>query len=224
MEHFLEAAKRKNTTYNDNKSVFSTRFPILGYIAEEGEIRPDPERLRPLHELPVSNNAKSLNRCKGLFSYYSQWIPGFPDRMRPINSCKTFPLSSEAVADFESLKKSIDESVVTAINEKIPFGVETDALEVAIAATLNQAGCLVAFFSRTLQGSELKHPSVEKEVQAIIESVQYWKHYLTGQDSISFLRLIRSQCRTCLTNDTKERSRMIKSCAGGWSCLATVST
>ena len=116
---FLEAAKWKNMTYNDNKSVFSTRcLPILGYIVEEGEILPD-------HELPVPNNAKSLNRCKGLFSCYSQWIPGFSDRMRPIDSCKTFPLSSKAIAAFESLKKSIAESVVTAVDEKIPFEVET---------------------------------------------------------------------------------------------------
>ena len=42
---FLEAAERKNVSYNDEKSVFSTRcLPILGYVVE-GEIRPDPERL-----------------------------------------------------------------------------------------------------------------------------------------------------------------------------------
>ena len=37
------------------------------------------------------------------------------------------------------------------------------------------------FFSRTLQGPEVRHPSVEKEDQAIIESIRYWKHYLTGK-------------------------------------------
>ena len=107
---------------------------------EEGEIFPDPKRLRPLRELPVPNSTKSLNRCKGLFTYYSQWILGFSDRMKPINSNKTFPLSTEAVAAFESLKKSIEESVVTAIDENISFEVETDASEVALVATLNQAG------------------------------------------------------------------------------------
>ena len=39
----------------------------------------------------------------------------------------------------------------------------------------------VTFFSRTLQGPEVRHPSVEKEDQAIIESTRYWKHYLTGK-------------------------------------------
>ena len=48
LEHFLDVVKQKNMTYNNNKSVFSTRcLPILGYIVEEGKICPDPECLRP---------------------------------------------------------------------------------------------------------------------------------------------------------------------------------
>ena len=137
LDLFLRAAERKNMTYNDAKSVFSTRrLAILGHIIEEGEIRPDPERLRPLQELPVPTDAKSLGRCKGLFSYYSQWIPRFSDRMKPINECKTFPLPAEAVAAFNSIKESIAESVVTAIDKDLPFEVETDASDVALAATL----------------------------------------------------------------------------------------
>ena len=100
--------------------------------------------------------------------------------MKPINPSKTFPLSTEAVAA-ESLKKSIEESVVTAVDKNLPFEVETNASEVALVATLNQDGRQVAFFSTTLQGPEVRHPSVEKEAQAIIESIRYWKLYLTGK-------------------------------------------
>ena len=100
--------------------------------------------------------------------------------MKHINTCETFLLSAEAVSAFESLKKSIEESVVTAI-EDIPFEVETDDLEVALAASLNQAGRPVAFFLRTVQGPEVRHSSVEIEAKAIIESIRCWKHYLTGK-------------------------------------------
>ena len=185
MEHFLEAAKRKNLCYNTEKCIFSTRrLPVFGYIIKEGTIRPDPERLRPLRKLPIPHDSKSMIRCLGLFSYYSQWIPRFSDRIKPIASCKSFPQPSPAVEAFESLKKTIEDTVVTAIDETIPFEVETDASEVALAATLNQNGKPVAFFSRTLQRSELKHASIEKEAQAIIEAVRHWRHFLTGRHII----------------------------------------
>ena len=67
------------------------------------------------------------------------------------------------------------------MGETIPFEVETDTSEVALAATLNQNGKPVAFFSRTLQGSELKYASIEMEAQAIIEAVRHWRHFLTGR-------------------------------------------
>ena len=78
--------------------------------------------------------------------------PEFSNRIKPLTSCKSFPLSPEAVTTFDSLKKVVEEAFVTAIDETIPFEVETD---VALAATLSQDGRLVAFFSRSLQGSEL---------------------------------------------------------------------
>jgi CTP:molybdopterin cytidylyltransferase MocA len=87
-------------------------------------------------------------------------------------------MSQEAKEAFEGIKKIIAEAIVSAIDENIPFEVETDASEVALAATLNQRGRPVAF-SRTLQGSELKHSAVEKEAQAIVESIRHWRHFLT---------------------------------------------
>ena len=218
LECFLEAAERKNITYNEEKSVFSTRrLAILGSIVEEGEILPDPERLRSLRELPVPNSTKSLNRCKGLYILFTvdSWVLR---QNEPINSSKTFPLSTEAVAAFESLKKSIEESVVTAIDENLPFEVETDASEVALAATLNQAGRPVEFFSWTLQGPEVRHPSVEKGAQVIIESICYWKHYLTGkhfslktdQKSVSYMFDQRHKGK--IKNDKIMRWRVELSC------------
>ena len=82
-----------------------------------------------------------------------------------------------------------------AVHETLPFVVQTDASDFAIAATLNQGGRPVAFFSHVLQKSELNHPAVEKEAYSIVESIRHWKHYLAGkhftlvtdQKSVSFM-------------------------------------
>ena len=81
-----------------------------------------------------------------------------------------------------------------ALDENLPFVVETDASDFAITATLNQGGRPVAFFSHTLHKSELSHSAVEKEACSIAEAIRYWKHYLMGchftlitdQKSVSF--------------------------------------
>ena len=89
---------------------------------------------------------------------------------------------------------------------------ETNASEVALALTLNQDGRQVAFFSTTLQGPEVRHPSVEKEAQAITESIRYLEalsHRKPFQP-----KDCRSPCLICLINSTKGRSRITRSCYG----------
>ena len=182
LDNFLAAAKRKNLTYNEDKCRFSVRtLNILGSIVSEGEIRPDPDRLKPLQQLPPPTDSKSLKRVHGMFSYYSQWIKNFSEKIRPLINTKQFPLNEDALDAFKLLKDDVEKSVVGAIDERLPFEIETDASEFSLAATLNQNGRPVAFFTRMLNNAELKYPSIEKEAAAIIEAIRKWKHYLTGK-------------------------------------------
>ncbi|XP_059845836.1 uncharacterized protein LOC132405151 [Hypanus sabinus] len=76
LQRSLQVAAALNLTYNRDKCVFgTTRLAILGYVMENGVIGPDPERMRPLLELPLSTTLKALRRCLGFFSYYAQWAP-----------------------------------------------------------------------------------------------------------------------------------------------------
>ena len=182
LDNFLAAAKRKKLTYNEDKCRFSVRtLNILGSIVSEGEIRPDSDRLKPLQQLPPSTDSKSLKRVHGMLSYYSQWIKNFSEKIRPLINTKQFPLNENALDVFKLLKNDVEKSVVGAIDERLPFEIETDASEFSLAATLNQNGRPVAFFTRMLNNAELKYPSIEKEAAAIIEAIRKWKHYLTGK-------------------------------------------
>ena len=119
---------------------------------------------------------------------------------------------------FEILKEDIKNAVVHSVNEEIPFTVETDASDFALAATLSQAGRPVAFFSRTLTPGEKRHPAVEKEAAAIIEAVRKWRHYLanhhfiliTDQRSVSFMFDTKSKGK--IKNDKLMRWRLELSC------------
>ena len=163
LEKSTKITKQYNLTLNEDKSVFSkTSIDFLGYNISHGLLRPDSERLRPLRELPIPQNKTSLCRMLGLFSYYSQWIPKFSDKIRPLITAKSFPLDLESIKTFENFKEEIEKASLHSVDEKIPLVVETDASDTTIAATLNQENGPVAFFSRTLTTTEQKHSSVEK--------------------------------------------------------------
>ena len=73
--------------------------------------------------------------------------------------------------------------------------VECDALEHALAATLNQKDQPVAFPSRTFSKSEARYSTVKREAVAIMDAVRKWssllhgKHFtlISDQKAVSFM-------------------------------------
>jgi hypothetical protein len=97
LQRFLEVAKKHNLTFNENKSIISTNsIDLLGYTVCHGELKPDPERIRPLKELPLPTNQAALNRVRGFFSHYSHWVSCFSDKIRLLANPTSFLLSKEA--------------------------------------------------------------------------------------------------------------------------------
>ena len=197
----MDAAQRHGYKFNEKKCEFNVKeINLLGYTITNGQMRPDEDRLKPLREMPLPHDMPALRRVIGLFSYYSQWIQSFSSLIRPLVQVNSFPVPAAARQAFEKLKAEIEEAVLHHIDEEKPFVIESDASQHTIAATLNQCGRPVAFFSRTLNQTEQKHSAVEKEALAIVEAVRKWRHYLynrhftllTDQRSVFYVQLVLS--------------------------------
>ena len=66
VKRFLEVVKRRQITLNHQKTVSSTtELCVLGYKISEGLIRPDPERMRPLEEMPPPKTKKGSSSSSG---------------------------------------------------------------------------------------------------------------------------------------------------------------
>ncbi|XP_045104382.1 uncharacterized protein LOC123499915 [Portunus trituberculatus] len=176
LRRFEAVAEKYNLTLNKDKCEY--RLPeikYLGYLISNGTLRPDPERLQPLRDLPVPTDSSSLRRTLGLLSYYSQWIPNYSNRITPLLIVKTFPLDSVACQCLHDLKEDVCRASVAALDENVPMEIESDASATSLAATLSQQGRPVAFFSRKLSPSEQRQPTVEREAAAIIEAIRKWR-------------------------------------------------
>ena len=84
LNRFTEAAKKFNLIYNHNKRPFSnSTVDFLYNTLFEGTIKPDPERLRPLTEIPLHRDIISLSRALGMFSFYSLWKAKYSEKVTP---------------------------------------------------------------------------------------------------------------------------------------------
>lgn len=196
LQRFWEAAEKHHLTLNREKCQFHlTSINLLGHTISDGKISPDSNRLKPLLEMPIPADSKSLQRLIGFFAYYSKWIPTYSDRVRPLLEVTDFPLPENLVSLIASLKQDIGKAAISHIDDNASFTVETDASESAIGGTLSQEGRPVAFFSRALSKTEKNHHIIENEALAIIECVRKWRHFLcrrhfhivTDQRALSFM-------------------------------------
>ena len=174
LKALLNAAKREGLTINDNKCIYNqTEINLLRYRITHSQIRPDPERLRPLLKMPLPQCKTELQRVLGMFSYYARWIPNFSSKIKLLKSNVNsfFPLSSDTSRSFSTLRSDLAAACVSCIQEGVSFVLECDASESALAATLNQGGKPVAFHSRTFSKSEARYSTVEKEAIFFMESI-----------------------------------------------------
>ena len=202
---FRGSMSKRKMTLNDSKTIYGVQtLQILGYCVGNNTIKPDPERLKPLWDLPPPVNFRTLKRVLGLFAYYAKWVPRFSDKIWRLKSVNKFPLQQSELNDFNQLKDCIAAAALNAIDESQPFTVECDASDVAVSATLNQQGRPVAFMSRSLSGSELAYPAIEKEATAIIEAVRKWGHLLIRRHFV----LITDQRSVAFMLDARKRTKI----------------
>ena len=119
-------------------------------------MKPDPERLKPLLNLPVPDSTASLRRILRMFAHYSKWVPKFSEKIQPLAHSTSFPLSEKAISPFRQLKQDIANSSISLIDDDVVLTVETDASEFAITAQLSQSGRPVSFFFKNLILSRTK--------------------------------------------------------------------
>lgn len=164
---------------------------FLGHRISSDGILMDPKKVSSILEWPIPANVKQLQSFLGLANYYRRFIPGFAAITHPLNSLLKkhikFSWTSKTQDAFEEIKYKFSSAPVLAYpNRDLPFLVETDSSNFAIGAILSQNSLKdnkihpVAFFSRSLTSAEKNYPIYDKELLAIVESLEHWRHLLKG--------------------------------------------
>ncbi|CRG88523.1 Retrotransposable element Tf2 155 kDa protein type 3 [Talaromyces islandicus] len=201
----------------------------LGFIIGPQGITMDQERVRTIAEWPEPRSVKEVQSFLGFANFYRNFIPQFSRISTPLseltkgpagrakrNSHKSsaiseFYMTPEARESFLNLKQAFQcEPVLRHYNPALPICIETDASGGALGAVITQLfedtqWHPIAYWSRKLQGPEVRYEVHDSELLAIIEAFRHWRQYLEG--SRHTIRVLTDHSNLRYFATTKELSR-----------------
>ena len=149
----------------------------LGLIIDKNGVRPDPKKIIAVKNFPVAKTQKNVKR----------FIDGFSKIASPLNQLlkKDIPFiwTEKQQAAFDILKaKLCEEPLLQRPDFSQTFILTTDASGFAIGGILSQGKIgkvnPIAYASRSLNETEKKYDTYEKEALALIFSATHFRPYL----------------------------------------------
>lgn len=179
----------------EKSNFLNKEISYLGHIVSEHGTKPDPEKMRAIHSFPQPKTVNEMQRFLGCCNYYRKYIKNYANITRPLSNLTKkeaiYIWTENCEEAFTILKKALtSEPLLIFPNFKEIFIVTCDASDVAIGAVLSQ-GIIpndkpVQFYSKTLNETQTRYPTIEKELMAIVMAVENFRHYLYGRRFIIY--------------------------------------
>src|SRR5215813_8420998 len=168
-----------------------TSIEYLGLIVSQGHMSMDPVKVAGVKDWPAPTNKKEVQSFVGFINFYRRFIKDFSHHARPLFDLTKKDVTwhwGEAEQDsFLKLKELITSAPVLIFPEDLqPFRVEADSSDFATGAVLSQfveeddKWHPISFLSKSLSPVERNYDIHDKEMLAIIRSLDEWRHLLEG--------------------------------------------
>ena len=221
---FLSRMQSVGLTLKLGKTLFCrNEVPFLGFILNSDGIRPDPQRVDTIMQMPEPKNRSELQKCIGMCTFYRRFYDKYALLINPfrdlLSSKNKFIWSDDHRCAFKTLKEKLANYILLShYRHDLPFILQTDASKSGISAVLYQINedgeqIIIALISRCLSGYEIRYTATELELLAVVYAVIKLKDFLLGQ---TFEIITDHQALTFLLKTPYHTSRLAR-----WSMILT---
>ena len=170
LKKVLQRAKDKGVRFNKNK--LKLRIPEVKYVGNivsaEG-IKPDPDKVKAITEMPNPESKQDLQRLLGMVNYLAKFIPNMSEVTSNLKVLLkkdvAWNWSHEHDRSLKNLKQLLTSApVLKYFDVNKPVEIKTDASRNGLGSCFLQEGHPIAYASRTLTSEEQNYAQIEKEI------------------------------------------------------------
>ncbi|GBG79893.1 hypothetical protein CBR_g30158 [Chara braunii] len=181
----LEKLREANFKINAKKCEWAeTQVLYLGHVLDEDGIKPEDSKIAAIRDWPTPRTLTELRSFLGLANYYRKFVRNFSTIAAPLRRLlkkeAVWQWDKDCTSALKKLKCALIEYLVLKVADlSLPFVVTTDASQYSIGVVLQQDDDNgyrpVEFMSKVATST------YERELYALRQSLEHWKHYLLGR-------------------------------------------
>ena len=215
LDQVLERFKKYNLTLNPDKCRFGmSEVEYVGHVISKEGLSFSDAKLDKVKTFRKPETAKALREFVGLVSYFRDHIDHLVEKIEPLQTAITSSKGKGRLTWTGSMNQAFETIKEAVINCPIlhwlipghPVYVHTDASDFGIGAYLFQIvdgkETPISFISKTLNSTERKWATPEKEAYAIFYALTKWEHYLRD---IKFILRTDHYNLTYINNEPKQK-------------------
>jgi hypothetical protein len=162
---------------------FTEQVSFLGYDVTPQGIEVDETKVHMIRSWPTPMTVSQVQSFHGFAGFYHCFVRDFSTIATPLNKLTKKSIAfhwDQAQEDaFNLLKDKLTHALLLQFSDfKKTFELECDASGVGIGGVLIQETIHVAYFSEKLNYHILNYSMYDKELYALVRSLETWQHYL----------------------------------------------
>ena len=159
---------------------------FLGHVINKEGILVDPAKIEAVSNWERPTTPTEVRSFIGLAGYYRRFVKDFAKIAGPLTrltrKTEKFVWTDKCEESFQKLKERLVTAPVLALpDEKGDFVIYSDASHKGLGCVLMQHGKVIAYASRQLKEYEIRYPTHDLELAAVVFALKMWRHYLYGE-------------------------------------------
>jgi hypothetical protein len=183
----LTRAKHRNLTLKKKKCEFAQKeIKYIGHIIGKEGIKPDPDKIAAIQNMPSPQSKADLQRFLGMVNYLGKFVPKMAELTAPLRTLLKKEVGwqwhHEHEQAFKAVKTQLTKAPILAhYSTDKPVKITADSSSVGLGCALMQNDKPVAYASRALTPAEQNYAQIEKETLAIVFACEKFHQYIYGK-------------------------------------------